>query len=53
MSFNNQWNEISAPGMFERPADLSITYHPFNVQVLGDAASMSPGRRTLPDRRAH
>ena len=36
MSFDNQWNEISAPGMFERPADLSITYHPFNVQVLGD-----------------
>lgn len=36
MTFDNQWNDISAPGMFQRPADLSVSYMPFNVQQLGD-----------------
>lgn len=36
MTFDNQWNEISSPGMFQRPADLGPNWMPFNVQVLGD-----------------
>ncbi|NJL30284.1 MAG: TIGR03118 family protein [Phycisphaerales bacterium] len=34
--FDNQWNDITEPTKFQRPADLPITYHPFNVQVLSD-----------------
>ncbi len=36
MTFDNQWNDISASTPFARPADLSETWMPFNVQVLGD-----------------
>lgn len=36
MSFDNQWNEITASTPFARPADRSEVWHPFNVQVLGD-----------------
>jgi hypothetical protein len=36
MTFDNQWNEISAPGMFARPDGLGPNWMPFNVQVLGD-----------------
>lgn len=36
MVFDNQWNEITAPGMFERPADLGPNWMPFNVQQLSD-----------------
>ncbi len=36
MTFDNQWNDISASTPFARPADLSAVWMPFNVQVLGD-----------------
>ncbi len=36
MTFDNQWNDISASTPFARPADLPQTWMPFNVQVLGD-----------------
>lgn len=36
MSFDNQWNDITASTPFARPAGLSEIWHPFNVQVLGD-----------------
>ncbi len=36
MVFDNQWNEITAPGMFQRPADLGPNWMPFNVQQLSD-----------------
>lgn len=36
MTFDNQWNDISAPGMFERPDGLGVNYMPFNVQQLSD-----------------
>lgn len=36
MTFDNQWNEITASTPFARPAGLNETWHPFNVQVLGD-----------------
>jgi len=36
MTFDNQWNDISAGAPFARPADLEANWMPFNVQVLGD-----------------
>ena len=36
MSFDNQWNDITASTPFARPAGLSEIWHPFNVQVLSD-----------------
>ncbi len=36
MSFDNQWNDITASTPFARPADLSEAWMPFNVQVLSD-----------------
>jgi hypothetical protein len=36
MTFDNQWNDISASTPFARPADLGATWMPFNVQVLSD-----------------
>lgn len=36
MTFDNQWNDISASTPFARPADLSEVWMPFNVQMLGD-----------------
>ncbi len=36
MTFDNQWNDITASTPFARPADLSTAWMPFNVQVLGD-----------------
>lgn len=36
MVFDNQWNEISSPSMFQRPADLGPNWMPFNVQQLTD-----------------
>lgn len=36
LTFDNQWNDISERTPFARPADLSETWMPFNVQVLGD-----------------
>lgn len=35
-SFDNQWTEITAQTPFARPAGLSATYAPFNVQQLAD-----------------
>lgn len=34
--FNNQWDDISNTVNFERPADLSEAYFPFNIQYLND-----------------
>ncbi len=36
MSFDNQWNDITASTPFSRPADLSAAWMPFNVQQLSD-----------------
>lgn len=36
MTFDNQWNDISASTPFLRPNDLSEVWMPFNVQVLSD-----------------
>lgn len=36
MTFDNQWNDISASTPFARPADLSEVWMPFNVQQLSD-----------------
>lgn len=36
MTFDNQWNDISASTPFARPADLSEVWMPFNVQALAD-----------------
>jgi hypothetical protein len=36
MSFDNQWNDITASTPFARPADLHAGWMPFNVQQLGD-----------------
>jgi len=36
MTFDNQWNDITASTPFARPAGLNETWHPFNVQVLAD-----------------
>lgn len=36
MTFDNQWNDITTSTPFQRPADLSAAWMPFNVQVLGD-----------------
>lgn len=36
MTFDNQWNDISASTPFARPSDLSAVWMPFNVQVLSD-----------------
>jgi len=35
-TFDNQWNDISAAHAFARPAGLSASYNPFNIQMLGD-----------------
>ena len=34
--FDNQWNDITASVQFERPDDLSLAYHPYNVMELSD-----------------
>jgi uncharacterized protein (TIGR03118 family) len=34
MTFDNQWNDLSAQLPFERPAGLQSEFQPFNVQVL-------------------
>ena len=36
LTFDNQWNDISASAPFARPSDLSEVWMPFNVQVLRD-----------------
>lgn len=36
MTFDNQWNDITASTPFARPADLSAAWMPFNVQMLSD-----------------
>lgn len=36
MTFDNQWNDITASTPFARPTGLTEIWHPFNVQVLGD-----------------
>lgn len=36
MTFDNQWNDITASTPFARPADLHPGWMPFNVQMLGD-----------------
>lgn len=36
LTFDNQWNDISASTPFARPADLTDDWMPFNVQVLAD-----------------
>jgi uncharacterized protein (TIGR03118 family) len=36
MTFDNQWNDISANTPFARPADLTEAWMPFNVQQLSD-----------------
>jgi uncharacterized protein (TIGR03118 family) len=36
ITLDNQWNDISDPTKFQRPAGLPQTYHPFNIQVLSD-----------------
>lgn len=36
MTFDNQWNDISASTPFARPADLSEVWMPYNVQQLSD-----------------
>lgn len=36
MVFDNQWNEITTPSMFQRPADLGPNWMPFNIQQLSD-----------------
>ncbi|MCV2362128.1 TIGR03118 family protein [Paucibacter sp. DJ1R-11] len=35
MTFDNQWNDISAQVHFERPADLQNDFMPFNIQDIG------------------
>lgn len=36
LTFDNQWNDISASTPFARPADLTEVWMPFNIQVLSD-----------------
>lgn len=35
-TFDNQWQDVTAAGSFARPEGLAASYHPFNVQVMGD-----------------
>ncbi|MEJ6005951.1 TIGR03118 family protein [Paucibacter sp. AS339] len=35
MTFDNQWNDISASVHFERPNDLQNDFMPFNIQDIG------------------
>lgn len=36
LTYDNQWNDITDPTKFQRPAGLPATYRPFNIQVLAD-----------------
>ncbi|WP_428508658.1 TIGR03118 family protein [Roseateles sp.] len=35
-TFDNQWQDVTVAGSFARPDGLAASYHPFNVQVMGD-----------------
>ena len=36
LMYDNQWNDITDPTKFQRPADLPGVWHPFNIQQLAD-----------------
>lgn len=36
MTFDNHWNDITSSTPFQRPADLTAQWMPFNVQMLSD-----------------
>jgi uncharacterized protein (TIGR03118 family) len=46
MTFDNQWNDITASTPFQRPADLSPAWMPFNVQMLSDNRIYVAGLKT-------